>query len=209
MPDSQQLVKVDVHPDMARNPLSSIANSSMIPQISGEGYKLVERLVDPNAIYLDKITTFLYSAHLMKSPVYDPDSPVPGYKLVKVGGQKWKPNMSMLGYTTTMAEILMAIAEDGSVTRFPITFKLEYFAARQTMAILSMMCANREEWEFDNYTLIYPVGLTIWKAIVATLSRSMPEAGRRSLMDLLIHPNLWFTENPQNMERPKNKWFNI
>lgn len=191
------------------NPLSSLASNNMIPQISSEGYKLIDRLVDPNALYLDKLTTFLYSAHLVKSNTISEDDFIPGYRLVKVGGVKWKPNVNLIGTQTITSEVLMALAEDGSVTRFPADFLLERFAARQTMAIIGMMISNREEWEFTNYTMIYPFGLTLWKAIVAVLSRSRADAGHRTLLDLLVHPNLWFTQGGQNTETPNKKWFNI
>jgi hypothetical protein len=101
----------------------------------------------------------------------------------------------------------MALSEDGSVTRFPSDFELSRFCARQTMSIIGMMIANREGWEFSNYTVVYPFGLTLWKALVATLSRSKPEEGRKSFMDMLIHPNLWFNQGQQMEEQPKKKWF--
>ena len=188
--------------------LPNLQNTNLVPQMSDKGYQLIDRLVDPNALYLDKLTTFLYAGHLTKSQVYDPESPVPGYKLTKIGGKAWKPNMNQSGYSTTVSEVLMALSEDGSVTRFPDDFKLQYFAARQTMAIIGMMIANREEWEFTNYTIIYPFGLTLWKAIVATLSRSRAEPGKTTLMDKLIHPALWWTQGEQPQQQ-KNKYFNF
>lgn len=201
---------IQVQPARQQEPsLSNLANAQLIPQMSGEGYKLVDRLIDPNAIYLDKLTAFLYNAHLQKSSIPDPESPIPGYKLLKIGGKKWRPNMNQDGYSTASSEILMALAEDGSITRFPNDFKLQFFCARQTMAIICMMCTNREDWEFTNYSIIYSFGLTMWKAMVATLSRSRAEPGKRTMLDLLIHPNLWFTQNEMPGEKPKSKWFNI
>ena len=178
----------------------------MIPQMSGEGYKLIDRLVDPTAIYLDKLTTYTYCAHLIKSPVFDPESPFPGYKLLKVGGNKWKPNMNLLGYTTLTSEILMALSEDGSVTRFPDDFLFQLFCARQTMAIIGMLIANKKDWEFSNYTMIYSFGLTLFKAQIAVLSRSRAQEGKRTLMDMLVHPNLWFSQGQGMDNPPQKKW---
>ena len=208
MVESQTNVLVQA-PPRQDNSLPTMGNANLIPQMPGEGYKLIDKIIDPNALYLDKLTTFLYSAHLVKSPIIDPESPVPGFKLIKIGGKNWKPNMNQVGYATTTSEVLMALSEDGSVTRFPDDFKLQFFAARQTMAIINMMGTNREDWEFTNYSIIYPFGLTLWKAIVATLSRSRAEQGKMTLMDKLIHPLLWGTQNPMNPQMPRNKWFNI
>jgi hypothetical protein len=206
----EQMVNVQVQAPKAPEPaMQQLSSSAMIPQMSGEGYKLIDRLLDPRVLYLDSLSTYLYSAHLTKTAVMDPDSPWPGYTMTKIGGDDWHPNMNMLGYTTTSAEVLMALAEDGSVTRFPDDFKLAFFCARQTMAIIGMMIANREDWKFTNYTMIYPFGMTLWKAMVSTLSRSRAEEGKRTLLDLLIHPNLWFSQGFGNEEKPKNKWFSI
>jgi len=208
MPTSQTAIVIN--PPKAPEPsYPQLTNPALVPQISGEGYKLIDRLVDPNALYLDKLTTLLYSAHLQKSTTIDPESPVPGFKLTKIGGTKWKPNVNLIGYTTITSEVLMALSEDGSVTRFPSDFQLPRFCARQTMSIIGMMIANNEEWEFTNYTIIYPFGLTLWKALVATLSRSKPEQGKRALLDLIIHPNLWFTQGGEQEETQAHKWFNI
>ena len=201
--------KVPTPTEQSLQSLQQYGGGAMTPQVSGEGYKLVDRIVDPNAIYLDKLTMFLYSARLVKTKTLDPDSPLPGFTILKIGGDNWKPNVNLLGYTTIASEILMALAEDGSITRFPDYFKLEFFCARQVMSIIGMMMANREEWEFTNYTIIYPFGHTLWKAMVATLSRSRTEPGRRTLMDMLVHPNLWFSQGPDHMEAPKRKWFYI
>jgi hypothetical protein len=209
MVESQTNVLVQA-PSARQEPTTPMhGNSNMIPQMSDKGYQVVQAIIDPNAIYLDKMTAFLYGAHLTKSPIYDPESPVPGYKLTKVGGLNWKPNMNQTGYSTTVSEVLMALSEDGSVTRFPNDFKLQYYAARQTMSIVGMMIANREEWEFTNYSIIYPFGLTLWKAIVATLSRSIAEPGKTTLMDKLIHPALWWTQGEGQSQQPKNKYFNF
>ena len=191
------------------NPLTSLGAQNLIPQISSEGYKLIDRLVDPNALYLDKLTTYLYSAHLIKSNQISDEDFIPGYRLVKVGGSKWKPNVNLIGTTTITSEVLMALAEDGSVTRFPNDFLLQRFCSRQTMAIIGMMISNREEWEFTNYTMIYPFGLTLFKAMVATLSRSRSDDSKRTLMDMLVHPNLWLSQMGQGEEKPSKKWFNI
>jgi len=207
MPDSQTNIQIQA-PKLPEQSINS-QMQNMMPAISGEGYKLIDRLVDPNALYLDKLTTFLYCAHLVKSNTFDPESPYPGYRLMKVGGTNWKPNMNLLGYTTVSSEILMALAEDGSVTRFPKDFMLAFFCARQTMSIIAMMCANRKEWEFTNYMLIDSFGHTLWKALVAVLSRSRPEEGRRELMSMLVHPNLWFTQGEANGTTPKSKWFDM
>lgn len=209
MVESQTNVVVQATPREQPSSLPSLTNANLIPQMSDKGYQLIDRLVDPNALYLDKLTTFLYSAHLTKSSIPDPESPVPGYKLMKIGGEHWKPNMNQEGYATTTAEILMALSEDGSVTRFPDDFKLQFFAARQTMSIIGMMIANREAWEFTNYSIIYPFGHTLWKAIVATLSRSLAAPGKTTLMDKIVHPNLWFTQGEGIQQTPKNKWFNL
>ena len=77
------------------------------------------------------------------------------------------------------------------------------------MAIIGMMIANRKEWKFTNHTMIYPFGLTLWKAQVAVLSRSRSEENKRTLMDMLVHPNLWYSQNQNIEESPKHKWFNL
>lgn len=208
--DSQTNVVVQAPLPARQEPSTPLlSGTNLIPQMSDKGYQVVQAIIDPNAIYLDKLTAFLYSAHLTKSPVYDAESPVPGYKLTKIGGKDWKPNMSQTGYSTTVSEVLMALSEDGSVTRFPDEFKLQFYAARQTMAIIGMMIANREEWEFTNYSIIYPFGLTLWKAIVATLSRSVAAPGKTTLMDKLIHPLLFALGDRDGNQQPKNKYFNF
>lgn len=209
MVDTQTNVVVQTPRQDLGTGLSTQGNANIIPQMPGEGYKLIDKIIDPNALYLDKLTTFLYSAHLVKTPMIDPDSPVPGYKLIRIGGKNWKPNMNQIGYSTTTSEVLMVLSEDGSVTRFPDDFKLNFYAARQTMAIINMMGTNREEWEFTNYSIIYPFGLTLFKAIVATLSRSIAQPGKMTLMDKLIHPLLWGTQNQNNQQLPRGKYFNL
>lgn len=179
--------------------------ATMIPPITAEGVKLVDRLVDP-AVYLDRLSVFLYSSHLLKSKTLDPAQPIPGYQLVKIGGTNWHPNMNLKGFTTVSYEIIMALAEDGSTTRFPKQMDLERFCARQTMAIIGMIVSNTEEWGFDNYTIIYPFGLTLWKALVAVLGRSRHEEGKRTFLEMLVHPNLWFTQSPTSQEQPRQKW---
>lgn len=209
MVESQTNVVIQTPTSKHENLPSTQGNANYIPQMFDKGYQLIDRLVDPNALYLDKLTTFLYSAHLVKSPTIDPESPVPGYKLIKIGGANWKPNVNQVGYATISSEILMALSEDGSVTRFPDDFKLQFFSARQVMAIINMMAVNREEWQFTNYSMLYPFGLTMWKAIVATLSRSRAETGKTTLMDKLIHPALWWTQGEGMQQQQKNKYFNF
>lgn len=209
MASATQVVVNTTAPKVQDSPLSSLGSGSMIPQMSSEGYKLIDKLLDSNTLWLDKLTTLLYAAHLVKDSVIDPESPIPGYRLMKVGGAKWKPNVNLVGYTTIVSEILLAINVEGSITRFPDDFLLQRFAARQTMAIVGMMISNREEYDFENYTIIYPFGLTLWKALVAILSRSVAGPGRTTLMDKIMSPMLWLGQNNSQAETPNKKWFNI
>ena len=210
MANATQVVINPPAPQQQSNPLSSLSGGNMIPQMSSEGYKLIDKLLDSNTLWLDKLTTLLYCAHLVKDSVPDPDSPIPGFRLVKIGGEaKWKPNVNLEGYTTIVSEILLAINVEGSITRFPSDFLLQRFCARQTMAIIGLMMANREAYEFHNYSIIYPFGLTLWKALVAILSRSMASEGQTTLMDKIMSPMLWLGQNSNNQETPNKKWFNV
>lgn len=210
MAQATQVVVNTSPPRVQENPLSSIASGNMIPQMSSEGYKLIDKLLDSNTLWLDKLTTLLYCAHLVKDSVPDPDSPIPGFRLVKIGGEaKWKPNVNLVGYTTVVSEILLAINVEGSITRFPDDFLLQRFASRQTMAIVGLMLSNRSDYAFQNYTIIYPFGLTLWKALVAILSRSVAGPGKTTLMDKIMSPMLWLGQNNSQAETPNKKWFNI
>lgn len=210
MPEGQQ-TNVIVAPPQAVPQSQGMNTPAIIPVTPPEGYRFYEKLVDPEVMFLNKITGILYGARLVKSNTPDPDSPVPGYSLVKIGGTNWKHPMNLEGYQTTVHDCLLILGEDKSTTIFPDDYNLALFSGRKTMSIIGMMGANREDWEFSNYTLIYPFGLSLWNSIVAIHSRSIVKKDRlQVLLDKIFHPNMWM----QPVEEGKNqkaqfKWLNF
>jgi hypothetical protein len=206
MPEGNN-TSVVLAPQFSPSPTGQGGLPQMLPTISPEAYKTYEKLIDPEVLFMKKLTGVLYGGRLLKTSTTDPNSPLEGYRLV----EPEKPNMSLTGYTTVAADIMMILGEDKSTTVWPRKYDLAMYAARKTMSEVGIMMANREEWEFTNYTLVYPFGLTLWNAIVAVHSRSIQHEGRNEvLMDKVFVPTLYNQPDPiRPTEKTRFKWLNF
>jgi hypothetical protein len=188
VPDVQQFV---INPPPRINPVQPDPRLSQ-PQVfaqTAESYEFYKSLVISDVLWLDKLTRLLYSATLVRTNKIDPQSPLPGHTLVKVSltnpedpstaikikrKDAWRPNINFTGYMTVANNFLLFVSEVSSTTSLDEkTFNIKGFAVDSTMAIADMICANRKQWEFENHTLIRPIGLAVFKAIYYSDRRSI------------------------------------
>lgn len=184
---------------------------SIVPATSAEGYKFYEKLVDADVLYLNKLTRLLYSSVLIKTDTLDPTSPIPGFALQHVAvkgtdGKEvyWSSAMNFQGYQMVANDYLFAVSEVMSTTNLPDEFQLSKFTVSKVMSIIDMIVANRRAWEFNTPNLILSLGLDMWYNILGVASRSYTggKAGRRNMLDRLLHPAVFGAQNaPQEQER--------
>lgn len=174
--------------------------SSTIPVMSPESYKFLEQILSSDKLFIAVLTRYLYCAQLVKTNIADPDSPLEGYKLVKIGGDKWKPNMNLQGFQTTMNQVLFdgsAAVSTAKLTKDLIDVRRAVY--RNTLSLANMMASNRESWEFKNYTLIRPFCHAVFLNITSIASRSIAD-GKIPIIDRILHPNMWNSMKPEQNE---------
>src|SRR5690349_7007948 len=103
-----------------RNPLQINPAQQNDNRISDEAYRTYNKLVDPEGIFQNKLARMLYSAVLVKSETFDPNSPMEGYKLVLLGGKNRKPAMSWEGYNMIASSYILLASEVISTTEFDV-----------------------------------------------------------------------------------------
>ena len=148
--------------------------SSNQPQIlmqSPEAFKVYERITDSELLYMRDFVRLLYGRDLYKSDQLDPDSPVAGYATLKTGEDDMA--MSLQGCRKVMSMTMLFYNQALSTTETdPKRFDLELFSLNATMAVMDMIIANRKKWQFKDPMLIKPLGMAIWRNMVAIGLRS-------------------------------------
>lgn len=182
---------------------------NIIPIRTPEETKFYKELVNTDSLFANKLCGLFFGGRLIPSGTIDPESPIPGYRLVRRSDVK--ENISIEGFTTLMHMCLIPLGEDKSTTLYGDDFQLPRFSVRQTMSIIVMLAANHEDWKCENYTLIWPFGHALWDSIVAIHERSVMKKGRvEVLLDKIFHPSMWQQPSAETQQqRMKNKWLNF
>ncbi len=172
--------------------------------------KLYEKLVDSEYQFFNKLTRLLYNAQLVKTDSFDPESPLAGYTLYKImskgedGKEHWIPNVNHAGYQTLTQMCLLMLSDVVSTTSFdPKIFKANEFSIAAVMSVADMLCSNRHNWEFNNKSIIRPLGIAFWEVLYSVINRSY---GRNPLMKMIFHPNVFGISNGQEEEKHSFKW---
>jgi len=174
--------------------------------LSDNGIKSVLELVDPDVLYLDKLTRLLYSASLVKTGASDPKSPLSGYSLQMTMDEKNEhhPTISYEGYATIANNYILFVTHTHATTHLDTKkYNLEESAVMDTMSLMDMLCANWEAWHFENDTMIVSLGLAIFEGIYFTRRRSAEGNMLNKLVKILSGGS-----NPSMQEdgKPKVKW---
>lgn len=149
----------------------AIASSSV--SIPAEAYQTYNKIIDPEGIYLNKLSRLLYSAYLVKSDVYDPSSPAPGYKLVEIGGKNRKTLVNWEGYNTITNNFMLLVSEVISTTEFDLKeLNLKQLCIDGIWAIIFQLIANWEDWDFNDPTQIVPLTMELWFNVYSVSRRS-------------------------------------
>jgi hypothetical protein len=201
-PLNQQIIVGSKPPELNKN------ETMRMPIVQQDTPKIIEKLMDAGLLYIPTMTRLLYSASLVKTNQADPNSPLPGYTLVKITSENgnWRPNINALGYMTVCNTFILFVDEAISTTDFKKDEKIKEIALRASINIMDMMTANRKRWEFTDYNMIRTLGLGIYFNILAVSHRSA--MGAKGLR-LAFQPGLYGGEqNNVPMQEPKkNRWF--
>ena len=156
------------------NPTYAIGNSPPPEnRVSDEAYRTYNKLVDPEGIFLNKLTRMLYSAVLIKSNDFDPNSPVEGYKLVLLGGGSRKAAMSWEGYNMITSSYILLCSEVISTTEFDVKeINLRQVGIDGIMGIMDMAVANRKNWHIRDPMIYVPLGMAMWFNFYSICRRS-------------------------------------
>ena len=172
--------------------------NNIISNFSPEQVKLYERLMDSEAMFMNKLTRLLYNAELIKSNTIDMDSPIAGFTLAKHGfsedpkKNQWKPNINFTGYLTVTNTVLLLTSDAMSSTKLDSDkFDLGYFCYTSTLSVTDMITSNREKWEFTDPMLIVDIGLCIWINVYSIASRSMSKNGSKTALDRILDPHVF------------------
>lgn len=190
---SQQFV---FSPPQRQNEISSIAFTA-----PAEAFETFYKLVDPELIYLNQLTRLLYSAQYVKTPQPDPESLLPGYKLVELPGEK---KVNWEGYNTIANIFLMDVGIAISTTEINTKeFKLIKFCIDKTMALDDMLIANRERWNFTDFAFHVPFGMTVFYSMYAVASRSANGGKMMNGMIKALNNALSIRANEEEVARPR------
>ena len=165
----------------AKSPVNGVSSSGNAVHIPGEAYTAALKIIDPEAIFLNKLSRLLYNAYLTPSEFADPNSPVPGYKLSLISPGKDKegkelPRHTLVnwdGYNTITNNYMLLVSEAISTTEFDTKeIQLKQFCIDGVWAIMVQLITNWEEWEFRDPAQIVPLGLELWFNLYAVSRRS-------------------------------------
>ena len=154
---------------------SPISNppSSNITNIPAEAYQTYMKIVDPEGIYLNKLSRLLYNSYLVDSNIEDPNSPVPGKKLVRIGGVNQKTLVNWEGYNTITNNFLLLASEVISTTEFDTSeLDLRRICVNGVWGIIFQLVRNWEDWDFNDETEIITLGNALWFNIYGVSRRS-------------------------------------
>lgn len=188
---------------LLQQPASPLPASNQ-PQIlmqHPDAYKVYERITDSELLYMRDFVRLLYGRDLYKSDQLDTDSPVAGYATMKTGEDDMA--MSLQGCRKVMSMTMLFYNQALSTTETnPGRFDLELFSLNATMAVMDMIIANRKKWQFKDPMLIKPLGMAIWRNMVAIGLRS--HSGGK-FMRMLLHPAV-FGSQPGQPEQTRSRW---
>lgn len=164
---------IQVNPPQPANSLPP-SNQSQILMQSPEAFKVYEKITDSELLYMRDFVRLLYGRDLYKQSggsQLDPDSPVAGY--ATYGGSEDEMAMTIAGCRKVMSMTMLFYNQALSTTETdPKRFDLELFSLNATMSITDMIIANRKRWKFKDPMLIKPLGMAIWRNMVAIGLRS-------------------------------------
>jgi hypothetical protein len=162
-----------------------------ITNIPAEAYNSFNKMVDPDAMFLNKITRGLISAVMVKDDIGDSVSPLPGFKLVGIGqsldpdnpdytlpdkdGKIYRRNTQVKyeGYNIIVNNFLMLVSEAISTTDFdPKEIDLRAVTVDGIMGIVEQIVTNWEDWEWNDETQTMNLGLAMWFNMYAISRRS-------------------------------------
>ena len=144
-----------------------------VTNIPGEVYETYVKIIDPDGIYLNKLSRLLWNCYLVKSDEFDPRSPVPSYKLVEIGDKEEKKMMSWTGYNTITNNFILYVSEVISTTEFDEKgIDLRQVCFDGTWAIMSQPAENWDIWEFRDEGEIETLGIAIWFNLYSVSRRS-------------------------------------
>jgi len=174
--------------------------------VPAEAYETYTKIIDPDAIYLNKMSRLLWDCYLVKSEEFDPKSPVPGYKLIEIGGKDVKKMMSWEGYNTITNNFIMLVSEAISTSEFDQKeLNLKKVCFDGVWAIICQLVANWDAWEFDDPNQIMTLGIEMWFNVYAISRRSSKGGMLRFLTDIFKH--LGGKRNQEDEERHKVKFW--
>ena len=169
-----------------------------------DSYRVYERITDSELLYMRDFVRVLYGRDLYKSDQLDPDSPVAGY--ATYGGSPDDQAMSLTGCRKVMSTTMLFYNQALSTTETEAgRFDLELFSLNATMSIMDMIVANRKKWNFKDPMLIKPLGMAVWRNMVAIGLRSH-KGGK--FMRMLLNPAV-FSSQPQQMEPQRSRWARV
>lgn len=183
------------------NPLPT-SNQPQILMQHPDSYKVYERITDSELLYIRDFVRMLYGRDLYKSDQLDPLSPIAGYATVKIQ-EEGETHMTLSGCRRVMSVTMLFFNQALSTTETDKgKFDLEVFSLNATMSITDMIIANRKIWNFTDPMLIKPLGMAIWRNMVAIGLRSH-NGGK--YMKMLMNPAV-FNSQPAQTEQRKSKW---
>lgn len=191
-------------PERPEGHSGSIGNTQV--NVPAEAYETYTKIIDPDAIYLNKLSRLLWNCYLVKSEEFDPRSPVPGYKLIEIGGATAKKMMSWEGYNTITNNFVMLVSEAISTSEFDQKdLNLRKVCFDGVWAIICQLVANWDVWEFDDPNEIMTLGIEMWFNMYAVSRRSNKGGFMHFLTDIFKH--LGNNRRAEDEERHKVKFW--
>jgi len=171
MPEVQQ--NFIMQPPKQSGSSTTIPAASAVVNLPAEAYQTYNKIIDPEGIFLNKLSRLLYSAILVKSDVLDESSPIPGYKLIEVGGKFRKTLVNWDGYNIITNNFIMLVSEVISTTEFDTKeINLKEICKDGVMAIIDQLVVNWDSWDFKDPMEIMPLAVQMWFNLYGVARRS-------------------------------------
>ena len=170
-----------------------------------EAYVLAEKLINTDTLYLQKLTRMLYSAVLIQTGEFDPNSPLPGWKLERLGYSpdpklnEWEPSVNHKGYMVLANNTILFTSEAFSTTRLENDFNLRAWSRKATMSLVDLLCHNYKTWNFSNTALINSIGKAIYQNIYSIGGRSR----NQGIISDIFNPRMSYEERKEKEEERK------
>ena len=187
-----------------QSPAQAALSNSAVPMLNvpGEAFQTYHKIIDPEGIFLNKLSRLLYSSMLVKSDVIDESSPIPGYRLTKVGGSNRTTLVNWEGYNTITNNYMLLVSEVISTTEFDVKeINLKDICRDGVMAIIDQIVVNWDKWEFKDPMQLMPLALEMWLNLYGVCRRST--GGGKMLKFLtglfkFLGPNKHFEDEPRD-----------